>query len=56
LGVIAAPTYQAAATAFHAMKALTQKSLMAGAQPMSSNGEDVTHDAVDREEPNGLVL
>ena len=27
---------------------------MAGAKPMSANGEQVAHDVVDREEPLGL--
>jgi len=27
---------------------------MAGAKPMSSNGEQIAHDVVDREEPLGL--
>ena len=31
-----------------------QKSLMAGAKPMSSNGEQVTNGVVDREEPLGV--
>jgi hypothetical protein len=30
------------------------KSLMAGAKPMSANGEQVAHDVVDRGEPLGL--
>ncbi len=35
-------------------RARAQKSLMAGAKPMSSNGEQVANDVVDREEPLGL--
>ena len=31
-----------------------QKSLMAGAEPMASNGEQVANGVVDREEPLGL--
>ena len=35
-------------------RARAQKSLMAGAKPMSSNGEQVANDVVDREEPLGV--
>jgi len=35
-------------------RACTKKSLMAGTKPMSSNGEQVADDVMDREEPLGL--
>jgi hypothetical protein len=35
-------------------RARTQKSRMAGQKPMSPNVEQVAHDVVEREEPQGL--
>jgi len=55
LGVVAVPNVSGCCHGVPCHeRAGAQKSLMAGAKPMSTNREQIAHDVVNREEPLGV--